>query len=54
MLKPNIDAQQRLLRGIGGSALILAALSLPKIPLLGRVSLAALGVLGIAQALSGI
>ncbi|MCX7969287.1 MAG: hypothetical protein N3B10_12510 [Armatimonadetes bacterium] len=54
MLKPNIDAKQRWLRGLGGTALILASLTLPKIPDLGRISLAALGLLGIAQALSGI
>ncbi|MCS7264642.1 MAG: hypothetical protein NZ805_07400 [Armatimonadetes bacterium] len=54
MLKPNIDAKQRWLRGIGGTALILASLTLPKISALGRISLAALGLIGIAQALSGI
>lgn len=54
VLKPNIDAKQRWLRGLGGTALILASLTLPKIPDLGRISLAALGFLGIAQALSGI
>lgn len=54
MIKPNINAKQRWLRGIAGVALILVAGALPKIPMFGRISLAAVGILGVAQALSGI
>ncbi|GBC98631.1 hypothetical protein HRbin17_01145 [bacterium HR17] len=54
MFKPNIDTPQRWVRGISGTALLLAAVVLPRLPAWGRLALAALGVLGIAQALSGI
>jgi len=51
--KPNITPTQRWLRGIGGALMLAAGLGISRLPLAVRVTLTALGIVGILQAFSG-
>lgn len=52
-LTPNITPTQRWLRGISGTLMIVAGLGIPRLPLVARAALTALGIFGILQAFSG-
>ena len=50
---PNITTSQRWFRGIGGVLMLAVGLAVYRLPLSVRAVMAALGVIGILQALSG-